>query len=180
MSLTYTPLGTLGTKLPKFKLTSIQGKSFANTDFNQNILWIMFICNHCPYVQAIENRISQLADECLKKDVGVVAICSNNPTISPQDNVEHLKKQTQRAQFNFEYLVDLNAQAAQAFGAVCTPDFFVYDHEVLAYRGQFDDNWSEENKVRDHSLKKAIKQLLAGQVLDVNKQKPSLGCSIKR
>lgn len=139
----------------------------------------MFICNHCPYVKAVEERILTLARSFDKNQVAFVAICSNDPNEYPEDSFENLKKRWEEKEYSFPYLHDKSQAVAISFDAVCTPDFFVYDkNRKLAYRGRLDDNWKEPLKVTREDLKHAIEALLKGE-RPGEQQYPSMGCSIK-
>lgn len=180
MALTYTPAGELGARCPDFKLPSVDGKTYALKDFaDSKILIVGFICNHCPYVQAIEGRLIHLAQSWEGKGAQFVGICSNDPTDHPEDKPEALKKRWLEKNYKFPYLVDESQATARAFAAVCTPDFFVFDQDRrLAYRGRLDDSWKNQENVKNEELKTAVAKLLAGQPLD-SIQNPSMGCSIK-
>jgi len=139
----------------------------------------MFICNHCPYVQAIEDRMIQLQRNYANQSVQLVGICSNDPTDYPDDSPENLKKRWKAKDYRFPYLIDESQEVARAYGAVCTPDIFVYDtHQKLAYHGQIDNNWKEPSKVTRQDLREAIDGILKGQNPS-EAQTPSMGCSIK-
>lgn len=170
----------LGSSAPEFKLTSVDGKTYSLQDFKgSKALLVMFICNHCPYVQAVEDRYISLSKEASAKGVQVVGICSNDPTDYPDDSPENLKKRWESKSYGFPYLVDESQDVARSFGVVCTPEFFLYDgNQKLVYHGQLDDNWKEPGKVTKHDLKDAIDALLSGGKPSEN-QMPSMGCSIK-
>lgn len=170
----------IGTPSPDFRLSSVDGKNYQLSDFSsKKILVVMFICNHCPYVQAVEDRILQLAREFEHEGVQFVGICSNDPTDYPGDSPENLLKRWKEKKYGFPYLIDESQEVAKIFGVVCTPEFFVYDFKrILAYHGQLDDNWQEPAKVKRHDLKEAIESLLSGRQPSSN-QIPSMGCSIK-
>jgi peroxiredoxin len=180
MSLTITPQVELGTKLPSFSLNSVLGKKHSQSDFqNGRPLVVMFICNHCPYVKAIEDRLIQLATDLKKDDVNVLGICSNDPKGNSEDSLENLKKRAVEKNYPFIYLHDPNQTAAHAFGAVCTPDFFVYDGKgLLQYRGRLDDFWKDPSKVTRRELFEAVQLLLKNQS-PPKEQKASMGCNIK-
>ena len=180
MALTYTPAGSLGSPCPDFKLPSVDGKTYALENFrNAKALVVMFICNHCPYVRAIEDRLIALAHEYSKKDVAFVAICSNDPTDYPEDAPAELRKRWQEKNYAMPYLIDESQSVAKAFGAVCTPDLYVFDSGLrLAYRGRLDDSWKDPLKVKSPELKSAIEQLLQDKPVN-SLQNPSMGCSIK-
>lgn len=183
MALTYTPeKPEFGQPCPDFSLPAVNGtenKKYSLKDFsNGNPLVIMFICNHCPYVKAIEDRLIQLGADLDKQDINVVAICSNNDTKYPDDSFENLQKRAQEKNYTFIYLHDESQDVAKKFGAVCTPDYFMYDGQLkLQYRGRLDDNWKEADKVTKRELYDAAIALKVRRPLQ--QQTPSMGCSIK-
>ncbi len=180
MALTYTPQADIGQACPPFSLPGVDGKTYSLQDLPPaSPKVIMFICNHCPYVQAVEDRLIQLAREMGERGVSFVAISSNDPEDYPEDNFENMKKRAEAKSYPFPYLQDLTQEVAQAFGAVCTPDFFVYDGDNrLAYRGRLDDSWKDPSQVQRQELKEALEALLQGQQPS-SEQIPSMGCSIK-
>lgn len=179
MALTYTPAGETGSLLPKFELPTVDGKIFSSKDTEgAKATVIMFICNHCPYVQAIEDRMIKLAQEWREKNVQFVGICSNDPTDYPEDKPEELLKRWRDKNYGFPYLIDESQNVAKAFGAVCTPDIFVYAQNKLFYRGRFDDSWRDPQKVKKQELHEALKAITSGQIAP-SPQNPSMGCSIK-
>ena len=165
---------------PSFRLPAVDGNTYALEDFKEKeALVVLFICNHCPYVQAVEDRLIQLAKEMKSQSVQFLAVCSNDEENYPEDSFENLKKRWAEKNYDFPYLHDKNQGAAKSFGAVCTPDIFVYNKKRrLAYRGRLDDSWKDEAKVTRRELKEAIEEILdRGQVSF--KSHPSMGCSIK-
>ena len=170
----------LGTPCPDFLLPSVDGKTFARDDFRDaKALVVMFICNHCPYVQAVEDRIIQLHRDYASRGVQLVGICSNDPTDYPDDRPERLLSRWREKRYGFPYLIDEPQDVARTFHAVCTPDIFVYDRDRrLAYRGRIDDSWKDESKVTRRELATALDALLEGGKPGVA-QRPSMGCSIK-
>ena len=181
MALTFTPQAELGTPAPDFQLPAVvDGKTYSLQDFaKQKPFLVLFICNHCPYVKAIEDRLISLGHELKAQNVPVVAICSNDPTENSEDSFENLKKRALEKNYPFPYLHDPDQKAAQAFGAVCTPDFFLYDSTGrLAYRGRLDDSWKDAQKVQKRELFEAVQLLLQNQKVP-EKQIPSMGCNIK-
>ena len=170
----------LGTPAPDFRLRSVDGQTVTRDDFRgQPVLVVLFICNHCPYVQAVEDRIIGLQREYGPRGVQLVGICSNDPTDYPDDRPERLLARWGEKAYGFPYLIDETQEVARAFGAVCTPDIYVFgsDHR-LAYHGRIDDNWREPAKVRKRELRDALDALLAGQ-RPLAEQLHSIGCSIK-
>ena len=180
MALTHTPVDELGTSCPDFTLPSIDGKSYSLKDFsNGEPLVIMFICNHCPYVKAVEDRLIQLSLDLKKESIHVVGICSNDEVSYPADSFENLKKRALEKKYSFVYLHDKTQMVAKRFGAVCTPDFFVYDkNQALAYRGRLDNSWKDETKVTMRELYEATLALKKGIPIPF-KAISSMGCSIK-
>jgi thiol-disulfide isomerase/thioredoxin len=180
MALTYTPAGELDSNCPDFSLKSVDGKSYSRKDFaNAKATVILFICNHCPYVKAIEDRMIALAHEYSRKGVVFVGVCSNDAADHPDDRPEELFKRWKAKHYDFPYLVDIDQTMARDFGAVCTPDIYVYDSKhKLSYRGRLDDSWRDPAHVQRQELREALDRIL--QNLPVTgTQNPSMGCSIK-
>lgn len=181
MALTHTPDAELSSPCPDFNLPSTRGSKVSLADARLKngqpveALLVMFICNHCPYVKAIEPRLIELAQSFAARPVSIVAISSNDATRYPEDSFEKMKEKD----YPFPYVFDESQEIAKAFGAVCTPDFFLYDRNMkLAYRGRLDDSWKDPSAVRSRDLAGAIESLLQG--MHPNRdQKPSMGCSIK-
>lgn len=170
----------LGTSSPDFSLPSVDGKSYSLSSFQSaKILTVMFICNHCPYVIAIEDRILQLARDFSSQGVQFVGICSNDPTDYPEDSPRNLLRRWKDKNYGFPYLIDETQETARAFGAVCTPDLFVFDSaRKLQYHGQLDNNWQDASKVTRMDMREALENLLADKQPSAL-QVPSMGCSIK-
>ena len=175
-----TPAATLGTPCPEFALPGVDGQRHALHDFDRApVLVVMFICNHCPYVQAVEDRLIALARELGPRGVAFVGVCANDAVSYPDDAFDKLAERWRRMGYGFPYLHDEEQTVARAFGAVCTPDIFVYDADRrLAYRGRIDDSWKDPSKVTRRELAGAIEELLAGR-RPSPEQRPSMGCSIK-
>jgi hypothetical protein len=130
-------------------------------------------------VQAVEDRIIALQREYGPRGVQLVGICSNDPTDYPDDRPEKLRERWQTKRYGFPYLVDESQDVARRFGAVCTPDIYVFDREQkLAYHGRIDDNWQQPAKVTHRELAAALDALLAGKPAP-REQHHSIGCSIK-
>jgi peroxiredoxin len=175
----------LGSACPDFRLPAVDGKVYGRDDFAASpVLVVMFICNHCPYVKAVEDRIVALQREFASgrqgaPDVQLVGICSNDAASYPDDAFDKLRERWEAKEYGFPYLHDESQAVARTFGAVCTPDIFVYDRQrQLAYRGRIDDSWKDPGKVTRRELHQAVVALLNGQ-RPASDQKPSLGCSIK-
>lgn len=143
-------------------------------------LLVMFICNHCPYVKAILDRLVRDTNELKQYGVNTVAIMSNDPADYPEDSFDNMQQIAEQNQFPFPYLLDETQQVAQAYGAVCTPDFFGYNKDLeLQYRGRFDESkkLAAAPDVR-RDLFEAMK-LIAQTGHGPEQQIPSMGCSIK-
>jgi peroxiredoxin len=175
-----TPDTPLGTPCPDFLLPGVDGRTYQKSDFkNAHCLLVVFTCNSCPYAQALEDRIISLQLAYPQAQLQVVAICSNDVRAQPEDSFDKLAARWAARKMPFPYLHDEAQDVAKAFGAVCTPDFFLFDRDrALRYRGRFDDNWKEPKQVKTHDLKVAVDALLEGKLPDA-KQSPAMGCSIK-
>jgi len=180
MALTESRDLALGTPCPDFHLRSVDGRAVARDDFRDGqALVVMFICNHCPYVQAVEDRIIALGREYAPRGVQLVGICANDPTDYPDDRPERLLARWRDKAYGFPYLLDESQNVARAFGAVCTPDLYVFDRERrLVYHGRLDDDWQHPEKVKRRDLAAALDALLAGRAPS-REQVHSIGCSIK-
>lgn len=180
MALLTSEQGLLGMQCPDFSLMSVDDRSFSRDDFkNAKALLVTFICNHCPYVKAIEDRLIALARTYEHRSVQIVAICSNDANSYPDDSKEQLFDRWTHKNYRFPYLIDEEQNVARAFKAVCTPEFYLFDQDRrLFYHGRLDDSWRDEKKVTSHDLASAIEQLLTGQN-PPEPQYPSQGCSIK-
>ena len=136
------------------------------------------MCNHCPYVQAIDDRLDALARAYAGR-CAVVGINANDAVTHPDDSFAAMQARAQAKGYAFPYLWDEEQTVARALNAACTPDFFLYDsHRRLQYRGRLDDNWKDASRVTRQELQEAIEGVLAGrEPLEI--QQPSMGCSIK-
>lgn len=182
MALVYTPEGQIGQRCPAFRLPSVQGGDFDSQSLPENRPFlVMFICNHCPYVKAIEDRLIQLGQDCAAWKIPVIAISSNDPEDYPEDSFEMLGQRAREKAYPFIYLFDESQEVARAFGAVCTPDFFLYDSSrSLVYRGRLDDSWKNPERVQKQELREAIERVLQQAApIPASEQIPSMGCSIK-
>jgi thiol-disulfide isomerase/thioredoxin len=170
----------LETDLPDFNLIGTDGGMNAPRDFaTYKVLVVAFLCNHCPYAKAAIPKLIKLQEKYLEQGVIFLGINANDPEDYPEDDLEHMTKYAQEWGMNFTYLVDETQHVAKSFGAVCTPDIFVYDRDrKLAYHGRIDDNWKDETRVTQHDLQDAIEALLIG-TAPRSAQHPSMGCSIK-
>lgn len=166
--------------IPGFSLTGVDDKTYSLNDFSdKKILIIIFSCNHCPYVQAYEDRIIVLQKEFEKDGVQIVAINSNDDVKYPDDSFEEMKKRAASKGFNFPYLRDETQEIAKAFGATHTPQIFLFNcARKLKYEGKIDDNWQEPDKVKSAYLREAILEVVAGKEVSVP-ETFSIGCTIK-
>jgi peroxiredoxin len=175
---TVTPLGT---PAPDFTLPTVDGRRASLADFaDAKALLVVFMCNHCPFVQHIERELAAFAAAHASQGLATVGISSNDVTSHPDDAPEQLAAQAKRADFAFPYLFDESQDVATAYGAVCTPDFFLYDQaRRLAYRGEFDGaRPSNDVPVTGDAMRAAVAQVLAGEAVP-EPHRPSIGCSIK-
>lgn len=161
--------------MPEVTLPDLDGKEV--TLGNESLL-VVFSANHCPYVRWVEREIAAIAAE--NPDLRVVAICSNDAVEYPEDGVPGLRDQAARAGWTFPYLIDASQQVARAFGAVCTPDFFLFGADGrLAYRGALDTSSPKNgNPLTGDLLRDAIRLTQAGEPVPPP-HRPALGCGIK-
>lgn len=180
MALTYTPTLDPSLSCPDFELMGMDDKMHTRSEFaGSKALLVIFICNHCPYVKAIEDRLIELGKFMKAEGLQMVAIGSNDADNYPEDSFENLKKRWKEKNYPFHYLYDESQVVARSFGAVCTPDFFLFDENLtLTYRGRLDDSWKDPEKVKRQELKLAIEAQLTGHTIDFP-QTPSMGCNIK-
>ena len=178
MALLESTMVPLGTPCPGFALPGADGRAWARDEFRAPLLLLVVMCNHCPYVQAVDDRINVLA-KAYQGRCDVVGINPNDAESYPEDSFDAMKARTAAKGFVFPYLRDEDQAVSKRLGAVCTPDYFLYDTErKLRYRGRLDDNWKDPGAVKHAELKAAIEALLAGGAPDPI-QRPSMGCSIK-
>ena len=171
----------VGTPAPDFALPDPNGVVHTLSDFAASpTLVVVFACNHCPFVLHIGAQLGEVADELIAMGAAVVAINSNDADAYPADSPPHMRTFAEENGWHFPYLVDETQQVAHAYGAACTPDFFVYDAERrLAYRGQFDDaRPSKPTPVTGDDLVRAVTRVVAGEPAG-EPQHPSMGCNIK-
>jgi peroxiredoxin len=173
---------SLGTPAPPFSLCDVvSGQSYSLASFSgKAALLVMFICRHCPYVVHVEQEIAKIGRGYTDRGLGIIGISSNDPVQYQDDAPPRLKEMAERLDFTFPFCFDETQNVAMAYGAACTPDFYLFDRERrLAYHGQLDDSRPGSNKpVTGRDLRAAIDAVLAGKPVD-SKQKASVGCSIK-
>jgi peroxiredoxin len=172
----------LGTSAPDFSLTDlVSGRPISLDAFSErDVLLVMFICHHCPFVKHIKSELAQLGRDYAGKSVAIVAISSNDPAVSADDSPEGLQRMASEWGLSYPVCYDETQEVAKSYAAACTPDFYVFSRERrLAYRGQLDDSRpSNSNPVTGADLRSAIDALLTGGAVSTN-QRPSLGCNIK-
>lgn len=182
MSLTPSTMAPLGTTAVDFNLPDVvSGRSYSLKHFAaKRALLVMFICQHCPYVQHIKKELRRLGNDYADKDIGIVGISANDADNYPEDSPSNLKQFARSEDFMFPLLYDETQEAAKSYTAACTPDFFLYDKDrKLVYRGQLDDSRPGNNKpVTGKDLRSAIDALLAGRPVSQD-QRPATGCNIK-
>lgn len=176
-----TPVCEFGKPAIDFNLLGVDGKHWTLQDCRgENGLLVMFICNHCPYVKAVQHRIVRDALELKTLGINSVAIMSNNPLEYPEDSFANMQLIAKQWSFPFPYLIDETQDIAKHYEAVCTPDFFGFNKDLqLQYRGRLDASRKEtapEGSRRD--LFEAMK-LVAETGHGPKEQIPSMGCSIK-
>jgi peroxiredoxin len=169
----------LGAEAPQFDLPGVDGQhhsldSYADAD----ALVLVQSCNHCPYVQAWEGRLSAIARDYANRGVRVVAVNSNDADHYPDDSFEKMQKRSQERGFAFDYLYDEPQAVARALEAERTPEVFVYDHDRrLRYHGAIDDN-RDERAASQQYLRDALDAVLAGDDPSVA-ETPAVGCTVK-
>jgi peroxiredoxin len=171
----------LGTQAPPFSLPDTDGRMVSLADFDDApVLLVMFICNHCPFVQHVRAELARIGRDYRERGVAMVAISSNDARAYPDDSPERMKVEKAEAGYVFPYLYDETQQVAAAYRAACTPDFYVFDAQRrLAYRGQLDDSRPGNGvPVTGADLRGALAALLEGGPVPAE-QKPSVGCNTK-
>jgi peroxiredoxin len=176
-----TPVCDFGWKARSFTLPGVDGKTYSLDELRgPNGTLVMFICNHCPYVKAVIDRIVRDADELRGLGVNAVAISSNDAAHYPDDSFDNMKRFSAAHRFTFPYLYDESQDVARAYGAACTPDFFGFNGKLeLQYRGRLDESRKEAAPAHvRRDLFEAIKQI-AETGKGPSEQIASIGCSIK-
>jgi peroxiredoxin len=180
MAVTYAPT-TPGTPAEDFRLPATDGRTYALDDIvGRTGTVIVFICNHCPYVKAVIDRLVADARVLMAEGIGFAAICANDATDYPEDSFQNMKAFAATHRLPFPYLHDESQEIARAYGAVCTPDFFGYDRErKLKYRGRLDEGRTAPPPAgARRELVEAMRAVAATGTAPTD-QNPSVGCSIK-
>lgn len=176
-----TPVCNFGGKATDFDLPGVDGKRYDLASvIGEKGLLVMFICNHCPYVKAIRDRIIRDVRELRKYGIGAIAIMSNDPADYPEDSFDNMAQVAREYDFPFPYVWDETQQVAKAYGAVCTPDFFGFNDKLeLQYRGRLDASRKEAAPTdARRDLFEGMRQV-AETGRGPDEQIPSIGCSIK-
>ena len=181
MVLMHTPVCDFTMTCPDFELLGVDGQLHNKQScMRSNGLLVMFICNHCPYVKSIQDRLVRDAKTLIENGVGVVAISANDPNDYPEDSFENMQRVAEAVGYPFPYLFDDTQAVAKSFGAICTPDFFGYNASGgLQYRGRLDESG------REPAAPDARRELVEAMLLVAEtgqgpqEQTPSMGCSIK-
>ena len=182
MTLMQTPTVQSGWPAADFRLKGIDGKIWTLADARKDKgLVIAFICNHCPYVKAIADRLAADARELQKNGIGVIAVMPNDPQSHPEDSFDNMQAFAKKHGFDFPYVIDETQETARTYGAVCTPDFFGFNKDLtLCYRGRLD-AVNPSNPATPDTKRELLSAMLA--MADGKEppaeQAPSMGCSIK-
>jgi len=167
-----------GDKAPDFNLIGIDEKKHSTPEFRNRPLLVIFMCNHCPYVKAKVSAMNEI-NEKFKDKITIVGINSNDPTNYPDDSFENMKKFATEKNIKFTYLVDETQEVAKKYGAVCTPDPFLFDKDLkLVFHGRIDNSMKPDDMATEKTMILNIEKLLAGKKIEKDFE-PSMGCSIK-
>ncbi|MDC0159251.1 thioredoxin family protein [Candidatus Nitrosopelagicus sp.] len=167
-----------GDKAPEFNLKGIDDKMHTLNDYSKKGLLVIFMCNHCPFVKAKIDAIKELYEK-FNDDVAIVGINSNDSIKYPDDDFESMKAVAKEKDLQIDYLVDETQEIAKKYGAVCTPDPFLFDSEKkLIFHGRIDDAMNPEAEVSEKVMIDNIEKFLNGQEIEKDFD-PSIGCSIK-
>ena len=182
MAQTESTMLDLGTEAPPFSLPDVvTGQIVSRDDFAGGAgLLVMFICRHCPFVKHVQEELARIGEDYKGSKLGIVAISSNDAEKYPDDAPESLRELAVDLGFAFGFCYDETQEVAKAYGAACTPDFYLFDADLrLVYRGQLDDSRPGNDKpVTGRDLRAAIDAVLEGRAVPAD-QRPSIGCNIK-
>lgn len=187
MAVTKSTMMDLGETAPDFTLPIANpqvdergGNRRALADYRDaEVLVVVFMCNHCPYVKHVEDELLSVAREYQDDGVQFIGICSNDPERYPEDSFDSMSDRATEKEYPFPYLQDESQEVAQAYEAACTPDFYVFDdHRTLVYRGRFDETRPGQGEAHGGDLRRALDELLEDGEITMS-QEPSMGCNIK-
>lgn len=172
----------LGKVMPKreVKMESVAGTQLAIADAaGKKGTLVVFMCNHCPWVQAWQGRIAKIGNAAMEQGIGVIAINSNDVEAYPSDDMTHMKEQAEAQGFKFPYVMDASSDMARVYGASKTPEAFLFDAKgKLVYHGAIDDNAKDESAVSKTWLGDAVQAVAAGKAV-AEKETKAFGCGIK-
>lgn len=169
----------IGEKAPSFQLPATDGNSYALSDFDDRILVVFFTCNHCPYVIGSDEGTRAIAERFAEQGVRFVAINSNSRNTYAEDSFDHMVERMKEHRFPWLYLYDESQEVAQAYGALRTPHFFVFDeNRNLAYTGKAIDNPRNWEESTTHELVDALEDILQGRPVANSITNP-VGCNVK-
>ncbi len=187
MAVTESTMMELGQPAPSFTLPAANPdvddrgddtRSLSDYD-DAEIVVVVFMCNHCPYVKHVEDELLAVAREYQERGVQFIGICSNDPERYPADSFDSMAERAAKKNYPFPYLQDESQEVAQTYEAACTPDFFVFDADrTLAYRGRFDETRPDQGESHGGDLRRALDEALESGTVSME-QKPSMGCNIK-
>ena len=180
MTLTYSSMLALGKNIPPSILMDTNNNKYQLDEGSYKAYIFAFICNHCPYVIHIKEKMSELLNNAYRNDFSVFAINSNDMESYPLDNKEMMKNDIKKFNYDFPYLIDEDQSVAKSFQAMCTPEFYIFgNNKDLIYRGRFDKSSPGNNELTDGSdLQMAIQSIKRGERI-IKQQYPSMGCNIK-
>lgn len=177
------PTLEINQKMPvqNYKVKSIEGDFMSlNDNIKNNGILVVFTSNKCPFVVMWEDRYKLIEDECIKSDIGMVYINSNEARRDGDDSIDKMKEHARKMGYNYPYLIDRNSKIANSFGAKTTPHIFLFNkNKKLIYKGAIDDNYQSIKNVKEKYLINAITQLNNNEEIKINTTK-AIGCSIKR
>jgi peroxiredoxin len=181
MVLTPSTMAPLGMRAPHFTLPDTENRLVSIDDFDDAAgLLVVFLCNHCPYVKHLRRELAAFGKEYQERGLAIVGINANDVERHPDDSPENMAKEVREVGYTFPYLYDESQEVAKAYGAACTPDFYLFDAERrLVYRGQFDGSRPSNGlPVTGEDLRNAAEAVLAGKEVRGD-QIPGVGCNIK-
>lgn len=167
-----------GDKAPEFNLQGVDDKSHSLSEVKDQPALVIFMCNHCPYVKAKVAAMNEIYEK-FNGRIAMIGINSNDPTDYPDDSFENMKKFANEKGIKFTYLVDETQEVAKRYGAVCTPDPFLFDKEKrLVFHGRLDNAMKPEDTATEKTMILNIEKILSGKNIEKDFD-PSMGCSIK-
>ena len=170
----------IGQRAPDFTLPGVNRRDYSLAQYNdKKVVVVVFTCNHCPYVQAYEERLLSIDRDYASKGVQLIAINANDEAGYPEDSFDNMVKRAKQRGYSFPYLRDETQRVARAYGAEYTPEAFVLNSKfAVRYIGRIDDNWQHPDKVKSHNLREAIDAVLAHKKIE-NPITHAIGCTIK-